>query len=236
MAEYPNPSDAAGSFDSENYQDYAGALQTVRAARSIFLLLLVLSVLSHIGIYCAARWTQVLTTTETVQEEIESPADDAAPGTIDLEEPVQQSARVYYLVKMALPLTEFIGQVSCGALLLCYLMATNIALSGRLGGVRGSIASFFWMVILMALLFPWDRWLGDLRDQVQIPGAFLTFAEISDLPAEFSSRLTEVLHYVRFLGYPFMVFLIAVVGDRRCAKGLRLAQRQVEAHLNVRSG
>ena len=236
MADYPTSSANAGvdSLETANYLDYSGAIKTVRGARSVFLLLLILSLLAHIGIYCAARWTNVLQTTETVKAEIEAPSPEVAHGTIDLEEPVEELSRAYYAIELALPLTEFIGQISCGALLLCYLLAVNVALSGRLGGVRGSISAFFWTVVLLALLFPWDRWLGGLRDQIQVPGVYFSFAEIKDLPTEFAGKVVQVLHYVRFLGYPVLALIIALVGDRRYAKGFRLAQRQVEAHLNVK--
>ena len=142
---------------------------------------------------------------------------------------------LYYLVKMILPLAEFVGQVACGALLLCYLLNANVALSGRLGGVRGSLSAFFWMLVVLVLLFPWHRWLGEGSGQMQIPGVYLTFEEVTHLPTEFADWPARVLHYVRFLGYPLLVLLIAVVGDRRYARGCRLAQRQVEARLRVQT-
>jgi len=168
-------------------------------------------------------------------ESAASPAQMATLADEHLAAAQGEFAWVYYPIELVMPLAEFVGQVSCGALVLCYLLAANVALSGRLGGVRGSISAFFWMVVLLALLFPWDRWLGDLRGQVQVPGVYLAFDEVRDLPAEFPDVLTEVLHYLRYLGYPLLAFVIAAVGDRRYARGHRLAQRQIEARLNVRS-
>jgi hypothetical protein len=237
MADQLTPSRAGQQppADAENWQDYAGAMRTIRAARGLFLLLLLLSLVIHAAAYSFGRWTQFLSETEAVQQEVQSPAPAEAPGASDLGEPVERVTWLYYLVKMILPLSEFVGQLACGALLLCYLLSANVALSGRLGGVRGSLSAFFWMLVVLILLFPWHRWLGEGSGQVQIPGVYLDFEEATHLPTEFADRPAEVLHYVRFLGYPLLVLVIAVVGDRKYAKGYRLAQRQVEARLRVQT-
>ncbi|MCP4251453.1 MAG: hypothetical protein GY778_30830 [bacterium] len=237
MADYPlNPNRRKSDPDSESTQDYAGAMRTIRAARGLFLLLLILSLLLQIGVYCAAHWTQVLEPAQAAQTEIAAPTEGAAPAAAELaQDGNEEFATIYYVLELVMPLSEFVGQISCGALLLCYLLATNVALSGRLGGVRGSVSSFFWMVVLMALLFPWGRWLGDLAGQVQVPGVYATFGEMANLPAEFADRTHQVLHYARHLGFPVLALLIALVGDRKYAKGYRLAQRQIEARLNVRT-
>ncbi len=237
MADRPIPSHAGrtSSSEAENWQDYSGAMRTIRAARRLFLLLLVLSLLTHGAAYGLARWTQLLCTTEAVEQDAQAASTPEAPGSIDLEEPAEPSTWLHYPVRTLLPLSEFVGQLSCGVLLLCYLLAANVALSGRLGGVRGSLSAFFWVLVLLALLFPWHRWLDETPGRVQVPGVYVTFDEIMHLPSEFADRSAEVFHYVRFLGYPLLALLIALVGDRRYAKGFRLAQRQVEARLQVQT-
>ena len=75
MADFPLNRDRRKSDpDSDSIQDYAGALRTIRGARGLFLLLLLLSLFLQIGVYCAARWTQVL---EPAQVEIAAPAEGA---------------------------------------------------------------------------------------------------------------------------------------------------------------
>lgn len=234
MADFPlNPDRRKSDPDPDSIQDYAGALRTIRGARGLFLLLLLLSLFLQIGVYCAARWTQVL---EPAQAEIATPIEGAAPAAEESAEAENEKfATIYYVLLLVMPLSEFVGQISCGALLLCYLLATNVALSGRLGGVRGSVSAFFWMVVLMAMLFPWGRWLGDLPGQVQVPGVYATFSEMTHLPTEFADRTHQVTHYARHLGFPVLTLLIALLGDRKYAKGCRLALRQIEARLNVRT-
>ena len=56
-----------------------------------------------------------------------------------------------------------------------------------------------------------------------------------NLPTEFADRTHQVTHYARHLGFPVLTLLIALLGDRKYAKGCRLALRQIEARLNVRT-
>jgi hypothetical protein len=256
MSDQPAPPEsAAPPFEIENYQDYAGALRSVGSARSLFLLLVLLSLLIHAVLYTLARWTPDLVglppaVTETTGPVVPADADqqltdtDAAadapqevrqalaaePGSLATAPPPQE--RQSGLIEAALPLAAFVGLASGILLLFCYLLSVNIALSGHLGGVRGSLAALIWMAIVVLLLLPWQGWLGGWG--VNIPGAYLTADEVLNVPAQFEDLTTEVVHNVRCLGYPLLVLLIAVVGDRRYARGYRLAQRQIQARLAVR--
>ena len=217
----------------EQLQDYSAALRTIRAARGVFLLILILSLLLHAGAYSAAHWGGVLRPLEGIQERIATPANEAGAVTPDAET-AKTFSTWYYLMKLALPLTEFLGEVSCALLTMAFLFSALVCLSGGLGGVRGSISAFFWMLVLMAVLFPWGRWLGGTPEMVQIPGVYFTFDELCHLPESFSHRLDEVIHYVRYLGYPLLALLIAFTGDRRFARGYRLVQRHLESRLSVK--
>ncbi len=212
-------------------RDYEGALRTIRGARGVFLLFLILSLLVHVAAFCAVRWGDVLGAAKTTESRIASTA-PAEPESAGLEaEKAGRSAMVASLIELLLPLAEFVGQVSCALLALCFLASAQVCLAGGLGGVRGSLSAFFWMLVLLALLFPWERW---FHGEYQVPGVFLSFAELKDYTPEFSSRLTHVLSYVRFLGYPLLALLIAFVGDGRYGRGYRLVRRHLEARLQVR--
>lgn len=216
----------------EELQDYSAALKTIRAARGVFLLILILSLLLHIGAYSAAHWGGVLAPLPEMEEQLAT-ATDASTVTPDAET-AKTFSNWYHSMSLLLPLTEFLGEVSCGLLTLSFLFSALVCLSGGLGGVRGNIAAFFWILVLMALLFPWGRWLGSAPNTVQIPGVYFTFDELCRLPAEFHTRLDQVLHYLRYLGYPLLALLIAFTGDRRYSRGYRLVQRHVESRMNVK--
>jgi hypothetical protein len=83
---------------------------------------------------------------------------------------------------------------------------------------------------LLALLFPWARWLSG----TQIPGVYLTFTELTAFPRSFNGILPEVLAYVRFLGYPLLALIIVLVANGRYARGYRLVRRHLESRLQVR--
>jgi hypothetical protein len=222
--------------DSDSFQDYTGALNTIRSARAWFFLILMLSLLTHLTAYGGSRWGHVFDASKTVESTTSS---TASPELISQEETSEKVLvhpnRWYDAAELVLPLAEFLGQLSCFALLVCYLLASNIALSGRLGGVRGSLNAFFGVLVVFAILFPWERWFGGLQGHGQIPGVYFTLGEVTHIPTEFANRLGEILHYVRYLGYPLLAVIIVFVADRRYAKGYRLAQRQIAARLNVRA-
>ena len=251
---------------TEQLQDYSTALRSIRAARGVFLLILVLSLLVHVAAYSAAWWGQVLSPVSEVQEVPGTPGTEPGAGvpsdaeTITAAAPHPETAvggasaaeteadsaaggestgsggMWSYSLRLVLPLTEFLGQVSCGLLTLSFLIAVLVCLSGGLGGVRGSVSAFFWMLVLLALLFPWGRWLGGAPDAevVQIPGVYYTFSELADLPTGFTRVTDHVLHYLRYLVYPVLALLIAFTGDRRFSRGYRLVQRHLESRLNIK--
>ncbi|MCP4589735.1 MAG: hypothetical protein GY842_03235 [bacterium] len=218
----------------ERLQDYSAALRTIRGARGVFLLILILSVLLQVGAYAAARWGNVLQPLPVLQKQLAAPADAEVAALPADPETAETFSTYYYLIELTLPLSEFLGQVSCGLLTLSFLFAALVCLSGGLGGVRGSISAFFWMLVLLALLFPWSRWLAGGGEGVQVPGVYYTFAELVRLPLEFRDWLHEVLHYVRYLGYPLFALIIAFTSDRRFSRGYRLVQRHLEAQMKVK--
>ena len=222
----------------EQLQDHFAALGSIRAARGVFLLILVLSLLVHLGAYSAAKWGGILRPLEVIQQRLAMPT--TVPATAPATKPAFDAdaagkfSNWYYLTELMLPLAEFLGQVSCALLTVAFLFATLVALSGGLGGVRGSIAAFFWTLVLLAMLFPWSRWLGGEGDLIQVPGVYYTFAELRNIPTGFHTQLAEVLHYVRYLGYPLLALLIALTGNARFARGYRLVQRHLESRLKMK--
>jgi hypothetical protein len=214
-------------------RDYEGALRTIRGARGVFLLFLILSLLVHVAAFASVRWGNIL----GAAAELEAGIASTQPGVESPDGPEPEkagrTALAANLIELLLPLAEFVGQISCGLLALCFLASAQVCLAGGLGGVRGSLSAFFWMLVLLALLFPWARWFhGDL--QVQVPGVFVSFVELQDYKPEFPNALTQALSYLRFLGYPLLALLIAFVGDSRYARGYRLVRRHLEARLQVR--
>ncbi len=254
MKKLPPENSDKPTFDLENCQDYAGALGIVASVRALFLLLLIVSLLTHAGAYSMAHWkadwttptspqpppnsaepAEALPSLVAAQVDMELPETEQAPATTL---PVRSGGisvdplTVRHAIVLGLPVTAFVGTMSCIMLLLCYLLALNIELSGRLGGVQGTIAALFWMGVVLILLLPWGDWLG--VSVIPLTGVFMQADDVLSLPHSFAGSAREIQHYARYLGYPLLTLLIVLVADQRYAKGYRLAQRQVEAWLHVK--
>jgi hypothetical protein len=211
-------------------RDFESALRTIRSARGVFVTLLVLSLLIHVTAFAAVRWGHVLEATQAVETGIAAAGAERVTETPEETEEVGNTAFVASLIELGLPLAEFIGQVSCALLAFCFLASAQVCLAGGLGGVRGSLSAFFWVLVMLALLFPWARWLSG----TQIPGVYLTFLELTQFPESFDRVLPEVLSYVRFLGYPLLALIIVLVANGRYSRGYRLVRRHLESRLQVR--
>ncbi|MFQ5489365.1 MAG: hypothetical protein ACE5GE_01480 [Phycisphaerae bacterium] len=262
MAEHPkSAAEPRPAFELENCQDYTAALGMIAAVRRLFLVLLAFSLLLQAGVYSTARWRPAWILpdhTPAATSDADHPADlaagdafasagDADPLDADSADAPQATPsaasagatidpttarRVRQTVEAVMPLASFAGVISCILLMLCYFVALNLAFSGRLGGVRGSLAGLLWMAVVLVLLLPWEQWLGSLGSPLS--GVYTSAAQAMDIPASFTSGTARMGHYARYLGYPLLVLLIALVADRRYARGYRMACRQAEAWLHVR--
>lgn len=260
MAEHPKTgSEPRPAFELENCQDYTSALGMIAAARRLFLVLLVFSLMLQVGVYATARWSPAWLAIEPAASpatDSTASADDVAVGDEfaslgDVDTPVADVAdapqaddpvvaagpivspsTVRRIVEGVMPVMAFAGVISCIMLMLCYIVALNLALSGRLGGVRGSLAGFLWMAVALILLLPWEQWLGPLGSPLS--GVYSTAAQTMDIPTDFATGMAEAAHYVRYLAYPVLALLIVWVADRRYARGYRMACRQADAWLHVR--
>jgi hypothetical protein len=121
-----------------------------------------------------------------------------------------------------------VGLVAACLLALIYFIGMNVCLAGRLGGATGTTSAFFWSMLLVGLLIPWQRLLP--------PGGawtwtvFCDFAELQQVAvAQPTALVDHVLHYARYLGAPGLTILIALLAGLRFGSGYRTAGRQFEA-------
>ena len=217
--ERSNESQVAGLLD------HLDALGSVRAAHAVFFLLVLLALLTQIVLYCAVRFEGVKT------PEGGEPAAAVAPtqvaGSCDAAEP-ESTAAWRQAIAVLVPLSRFLGLVAACLLIISYLIGLNICLAGRLGGARGLTSAFFWSVLLLALLFPWQHLL--LGATVQVPGVFYSFGDLQELAvAAPSGMIANLEHYTRYLGYPVLAILIALVACLRFTRANRDIRRRIES-------
>jgi hypothetical protein len=210
----------------ERLEEYCAALAAVRTARGIFALILALSLLTTVGAYCAARWGKALH--EPSGETATTSAPAGEPSMADAAgESGEGSRPLHHLFRLGLPLAAFLGPVSCALLAATCLIGANVTLSGGLGGVRGMLGAFFWALALLVLLFPWSRWFGDVSGVPRIPGVYSGYEELRHLPGELGDMSRQVLHYLRFLGYPILALLMLLFANRHFKRGYRTAVRHL---------
>ena len=237
-------------------RDYLTAVLSVRRARTVFLIIVVLSLLVHMGAYGAARWGHQLTQkVKQVQEDRElhsvsipdtAPATQSAAGSAAARtvkpKPAEKSAaaastrpaagddgKLFHedLIRVILPLARLAGLAASGLLMLTYLIGVNICLGGRMGGICHSTSAFFWSIALLALLVPWSNLVP--ATPFQLPDALYGVEQIrAGLAQPVEGALPAVLHYGRFFGCPVLAILAAVTSAVRFSLAYRQVNQAVE--------
>ncbi len=140
-------------------------------------------------------------------------ADDTAVGQADAE--TWSEALVF-----ATAATKFLAVV-CGLLLMLTVMfGVKVSLVGQVGETRGFLGAFFWSLVLLAMLVPWQQILytslasgatfnlSQLREGAELARAKLGASE------ETVTIWRQIHYFARFLAYPivamFMVLLVAM--------------------------
>jgi len=187
--------------------DYADALLACRRARTCLVVLLLLAMVCAIGVFVWAKYGNLL--------------DASCPAA------ARQAAA------MAVALTAFLGPVVSIVLAAVLLVIVNIMLVGRLIGLSRVVCGFFWCVLLVVLLLPWQTVAASAAGHdLRVPGVLCTWSEVLALrapaPAARSAAqkadvLEETLTWLRFGGWPVLAGIIVLVIHQRTGRGLRQA-------------
>ena len=127
----------------------------------------------------------------------------------------------------AMPATNLTALIAGILLALTLLMATNLALLGRTGGVSNFISAFFWsllawVVLLLSMLITGCfYYLGDLIQAT----AQVTWA-VHDT-GRTVALLDEILYYLRFLGLPALALAVLLVVQSKFARGYHRTRASV---------
>ncbi len=213
---------ASGQIGRELLEDSVLAVKTIRSVRGLVFFFLVLALLVPLASFAGAQFGNL---------ERAEYGPLAASVAAQVGEPESDSGgRLYDLASSSMRVAPFIARLMTLMLMAVYFMATNVCLSGRLGGANDSVAAFFWAVFLMLVLIPWQSWIGGAEH----------LAIYYDLDAMLDSRenlgdhWTDISrHYVRFLVLPFVALLTAVVADLRFGRCHRQIMKRIHQKLEV---
>lgn len=200
--------------DRELLEDYTSALKTIRSVRSIFFGLLVLSLLVPLASFGGVA-----------SKRIQAPAGGllSSAGAPDV-----SGITLYAAADAGMRFAPFLARLMTLMLVLVYLISVHVCLSGRLGGANDSIVAFVWAVLLLLLLIPWHTWMGgQMRMNV-----YYSLSSLVDAQNSTGQGLASQLqHYVRFLLFPFLALLTAVVADIRFGRCYSQAMKRIRSSM-----
>ncbi len=223
--------------------EYLDALLSSKRAKNVFSLILLVCVGLQLAGFVAVQFTGLLDPLHATAWERTPPPADAAPTqpttqpstspaattSDEREEAVYRAMFWSELLHWLMPATRFLALVSAILLTLALLMCVKLSLLDRLGGVAGFVSAFYWSLILLVVLVPWQQLLGGTF----ATGALSNFGEMiaqvkktrPDWGADGGDTLSIVLHYARFLAYPALAGVLWLVAQVKFARGYQIMAR-----------
>ena len=117
-----------------------------------------------------------------------------------------------------LPATKCASLIACLLMLLTVMLAVNLSLLGRLGGLSGFMCAFFGSLILLAVLVPWQHVLG----QSFVRGAMFNLDELCGVREKVDgSWLRGACYYAGYLVYPILAAGLTIVIQIKFAAGYK---------------
>ena len=213
---------ASGQIGRELLEDSVSVVKTIRSVRGLVFFLLVLALLVPLAAFAGAQFGNI-------ERAEDGSLATSASGQVG-ESESDSSAKLYDLAGAAMRVAPFIARLMALMLIVVYFMATNVCLSGRLGGANDSVVAFFWAVFLMLLLIPWQSWIGGAEHWV----LYYDLDAMLDSRENLGDHWTSVSrHYVRFLVLPFVGLLTAVVADLRFGRCHRRVMKRIHQKLEA---
>ncbi len=190
---------------------YRTAFGTIRAAKNWFWWLILACLVIQFAGFVLVRFWGVI---------------DKAPAVVAVaadEDAATRADTWYRALGWFLPATKFTGMVSGMLLALTLLLAVKIALLGRAGGVAGFIGAFFWSLLLLVFLIPWQQVTRTTFASGALHNLDYLIEQTRSVTwnAKDVSWFDQVMYYARFVAYPLFVVLLQLVVQVKFARGHR---------------
>jgi hypothetical protein len=196
--------------------EYSEAMRSVRVAKNVLWWLTALAIAIQIAVFVLVAFVGVLNSlSPEARMATSAPTGDAAvfSGTQD---------QAYYwktVFVSALDATKFLAVAFSILLALTLLMSVNVAMIGRLGGVGAMMGAFFWTLLLIGFMTPWQH----IFQQPPFNGALFEYKDLYSASyrilhgwgAADVSRIDTIVYYVRFLLCPLVAFLLLLMSHLR---------------------
>jgi len=204
-------------------QPFVAALKTVRFFAVIFFWLAMVSVLAHVAAFVSAEWLhlyEAATSSEpAAAASPESPAAEAPTADLSaVADPLTQQQRDQAMqyrdyTAIVLPPMRALGILSAALLLVTLFLYLQIALLGRLSGIRPLTRAVGLALVFLAAVVPWHNIFAEVRF-----GAFFDFQALLEAQAAHAQWTAAEMYeaacyYARFLAVPVAgVVLLALAG------------------------
>ena len=141
-------------------------------------------------------------TTGKIEGKSETPLPERAPPT-----PVErrlQAAKYHDMTMQILRPLRVIGTIFSLLLAASLFLYLQIALLGRLAGIRQLTNALFLMLLFLATILPWDSFLQDIHVSSFYEFAKLTAAHAARLQGDTGDFWKQALYFIRFLAMPLV--------------------------------
>ncbi len=220
--------------------EYADAFRTTRLAKNVFAWIVFAAILVQIAGFVLVHFVGVLDASAGEDPgEVSLAARPAAETEAEGAEPeapadsVEGVALWYNILLWGFPAAKFFGLVTAILLALALMFAVKIALQGGFAGVAALVSAFFWSLILVAMITPWQQ----VFNTTVVTGALYNYGELklhaSALKESWgggkaAGTMEWIVYYARFLAYPIVALLVWLVVMVRFGGGCRRALQATE--------
>lgn len=218
-----------GAFGETEFLD---ALRSTRRAKNVLMVLIMLALAVQMAAMVVVRFTGAMDGTTARARAVAARGAPAAPVTTrpgttqPATAPAEPSANAWErLFGWLLPAMKFLALAAGLLLVLTIMFAVKIALHGRTGGTAGFISAFYWSLVLLLPLVPWQQ---VMPGSSVLAGALYNLGDLARATARVSwgaeaSFLGHVMYFVRFLVYPVVTFALMGVVCSKFTRGWRRA-------------
>ncbi len=214
---------------------FAEALASLRRVRALLVTLISLCLLAQIGAFCYLQFVSEGDTTPVNAGEmmVSDPMDTAALEAAAAVEPVYRTAHEltegedsYEVMFWTLSASKFFAVLLAGLLMLTLMFSIKLGLLGQLGAPAGFMAGFYWSLLLVGILVPWQQ----ITQSDLACGATFNLAQFLDAARDSQPRwgasqagslVKQVFYYARFIAYPAAALLVTLLASMGFARGYR---------------
>ncbi len=208
-------------------QPFVAALKTLRFFAVIFFWLAMVSVLVHVAAFVSAEWLHLYEPATAPESAAATPAATqpappvAAPDPLTPEQHRDRALRYQDYTAGVLRPMRALGILSAMLLLVTLFLYLQIALLGRLSGIRPLTRALGLALVFLAAVVPWHNIFAEMRF-----GAFFDFATLLKIQAEHAQwsagdLVAAAEYYARFLAVPAAGVVVLALAGIQFAAGYR---------------